>query len=95
MAPILVSGFGIFLALSRTLSSDTPRDERLAFKYRLDDLNNSLSKISANYPLHVRFDNSLAKYKFTKEDVSSQDCFHPSLRGQNLISQLTWDKGWF
>ena len=80
---------------TRLLHSRTSNAERLRFKEQLNDLNESLQELSRNFAQHVRFDLSLAQYKFAKQDVSKADCFHPSLKGQNLISELTWKHGWY
>ena len=35
------------------------------------------------------------RYGFTGDDISAIDCFHPSSRGQRVISHLTWIDGPF
>lgn len=84
-----------FGVCSSLLSSSSSKEERLKFKNRLDDLNQTLGKLHKKYPSHVKYDIALAQYKFKKEDISKKDCFHPSLIGQNKISQLTWEESWF
>ncbi len=79
----------------RLLHSSTPSHKKIEFKKRLDDLNKSLFQVANDHSDHVRFDFSLAEYKFKKEDVSRSDCFHPSFKGQNTISELTWQASWY
>ena len=85
----------LFGACSSLLSSSRTETERLEFKSRLDDLNKSLSKVQSKYKENIKFSKDLANYQFSKEDISSKDCFHPSLKGQNKISELSWEKSWF
>lgn len=82
-------------ACKRLLHSRTSQATRLKFKEQLKDLNHSLSEIAGAHTDHVRFDVSLSEYKFKKEDISRADCFHPSIQGQKLISDMTWRAGWF
>lgn len=77
------------------LSSSSSESDRTKFKGRLDDLNKSLEFIALMFKDHVRFDADLANYKFKQEDISKKDCFHPSLIGQNNISELTWKNSWY
>lgn len=39
----------------------------------------------------LSFSNASWEYKFTEQDVSCCDCFHPSSRGQTLASRLLFD----
>ena len=40
---------------------------------------------------YLSFSNASWEYKFTQEDLSCCDCFHPSSRGQTLASRLLFD----
>lgn len=84
--------FGMCNAL---LHSNRTDEERLAFKRRVEKANDTLQVIANNYEENVRFDHSIADYKFQWSEVSPHDCFHPSLKGHKLISQMTWESGWF
>jgi len=80
---------------SPLLHSSRTEDERLAFSERTFKANNRLNEIANEYPNNVRYDPTLEDYEFEWEDVSPKDCFHPSIKGQNLISELTWGTGWY
>lgn len=41
--------------------------------------------------IQLSFSNASWEYKFTEEDLSCCDCFHPSSRGQTLASRLLFD----
>lgn len=84
----------LFGVCSNLLSSGNSDEDRRHFKDRLDDLNKGLKSVSERHPLNTYFDESLSEYKFKKEDVSRKDCFHPSLEGQNKISEMTWHEEW-
>ena len=34
---------------------------------------------------------TVANYAFVRADISTRDYFHPSLAGQAVLAQLTWD----
>jgi len=69
--------------------------DREAFRARWRAANNTLANIAAMFPDRVLFDDSLGATPFEWEHVSRLDCFHPSIAGQNLISELTWQNGLF
>ena len=58
------------------------------------DANKALESIALNHPEHVLFDSKLSEYPFEREHLSSVDCFHPNIVGQNLLSRETWNPGW-
>jgi lysophospholipase L1-like esterase len=72
------------LAKSRT------QEERLAFKDRWAGANDALARVAANFPQQVLFNENAIDVPFTWEDVSTIDCFHPSVKGQNLLAEKTW-----
>lgn len=49
-----------------------------------------------SYPhLYVSFTDVTFTYPFTQEHISDIDCYHPSADGQELISEGTWNDGFF
>ena len=63
---------------------------RRAVRQRTIAFNAVLDEVCALY-IHCRFDGrALFDDPFTSEDVSRRDYFHPSLRGQNRLAQVTW-----
>lgn len=77
------------------LSSSATENERSSFVRRLQDINNTLAELAQKYPNHVKHDASVAEYKFKKDDISRKDCFHPSLKGQSKLAEVTWENSWF
>lgn len=48
------------------------------------------------YPhLYVSFTDVTFTFPFTQEHISNIDCYHPSAEGQALISEGTWNAGFF
>ncbi|HSJ49689.1 MAG TPA: GDSL-type esterase/lipase family protein [Actinomycetota bacterium] len=83
-----------FWRLGRTCPSmldpaNTPRDRfhvfvrQLAFNYVLAD-------VCSAYPRCVFDHYALYGHEFTTAEVSRLDYFHPSLRGQHTIAEITW-----
>ena len=77
------------------LHSKRTEEERVAFKNRINKINDYIEDISLNYPDNIRFITELENFKFKEEHISHRDCFHPSIKGQDLLSQITWKNGWF
>jgi lysophospholipase L1-like esterase len=84
--------FGICKPL---LSSKNTDEQRYLFRTKLKRVNDFFYKISTLYPDNIRYNEILGTYEFDLEHISKKDCFHPSISGQNLISNLTWDNGWY
>ena len=70
-------------------------EQRSAFVSRLADANDTLASLAAEFSNNVRFIASAETVDFERQHVSRLDCFHPSLAGQKLISDTTWNEGWF
>ena len=52
--------------------------------------NEVLAEVCALY-IHCRFDKgAVFNDPFTSDDVSKRDYFHPSIRGQTRLAQVTW-----
>ena len=84
-----------FNICSSILSSSLTDGQRQEFKQRWEDLNRTLERISYDYDRNLKFDLSISYTRFQRKHVSTVDCFHPSLEGQELISNKAWKSGWF
>jgi lysophospholipase L1-like esterase len=78
---------------SRLLSSKRSHSERLLFQSQIKEANAKLVEIVGDYE-HAKIDPTIFDVKFTWDHVSHLDCFHPSLAGQNLIAEKTWQDNW-
>ena len=83
-----------FAACPRLLSSASNELRRQRFVEQLNDINNLLGRIAADYPANIKYIDKVYDFKFSKEHVSSIDCFHPSIRGQSELAKITWLHGW-
>jgi lysophospholipase L1-like esterase len=53
--------------------------------------NQALAAAAAQFPASVTYDNgAVANTQFTAADVSSLDCFHPSITGQEILASTVW-----
>lgn len=77
------------------LASDLSNSQRLAFKERWDHANSNMASIAAQFPQNIRFSDAVANYEFGKDQISPNDCFHPSTKGQSVLAQKTWEQSWF
>ena len=84
-----------FNICSSILSSSLTKGQREEFKQRWEDLNRTLERISYDYMKNIKFDLGISYTRFQRKHVSTVDCFHPSLEGQELISNKAWANGWF
>jgi len=73
-------------ALLGTLVSD---EQRLLRQLKLDGINYSLEKLAALYP-QVSFNSEVGEVDVQEEAISDVDCFHPSVAGQQWLSDLTF-----
>jgi lysophospholipase L1-like esterase len=69
--------------------------DRERFYERYQHLNEAIASIANRYARHVRFAGALAAVVFDDASVSPLDCFHPSIAGQNLMSQHSFDPSWY
>ena len=73
---------------------NSPADRKAVID-RERELNDALRDVCATWS-RCRFDNFLTyNYDFTRDQVSSLDFFHPSLRGQATLAALTWEASWW
>jgi lysophospholipase L1-like esterase len=77
--------------------STAPEDEarRQRVRERVIDYNTVLADVCALY-VQCRFDgNAVFDYPFQPRHVSTRDYFHPSLEGQRVLAEVTWNAGPF
>ena len=77
------------------LGADRTDADRAGFADRWEDANEILERVSADFPQHVRFAASISKPIFNFGHLSSLDCFHPNVSGQDFLSEMTWKDGWY
>jgi lysophospholipase L1-like esterase len=77
------------------LHSRVSADESAFFALRWADANQKLREVASRYPANIRLADGITKYRFEREHISELDCFHPNVKGQNLISEKSWEEGWF
>jgi lysophospholipase L1-like esterase len=77
--------------------STAPEDEarRQRVRQRVVDYNTVLAEVCALF-VQCRFDgNAVFDYPFQPRHVSTRDYFHPSLEGQRVLAEVTWNAGPF
>lgn len=93
------SKWNLFGICAPLLGENRTMEERLEFRARWEIANAALATIAeqlnARYPGQVQFDETLGSTEFEAEHLSRLDCFHPSVAGQNLIAEKTWQAGWY
>lgn len=67
----------------------TPKD-RLAFRDRINQMNQQLAEIAKTRTRHVYFLEKIKDLQFSAENISQYDCFHPSLTGQAKLGDKSW-----
>jgi hypothetical protein len=77
------------------LSPTNTEQDRQAVLTREQELNQVLAEVCAQYPM-CRFDDfAVFNYRFTADQVSRLDYFHPSLSGQATLASITWARSWW
>lgn len=79
----------------RLLGESVTDLQRKYFGHRLSDANHTLQQIASDYPNHIRFVRSTGEIQFEMGHVSPIDCFHPSVAGQGMLADESWQNGWF
>jgi lysophospholipase L1-like esterase len=77
------------------LAKDRTPEQRLEFVSRYRHLNQVIAEIAGLYPANIRFASALSESVFDVSMISPLDCFHPSIKGHNLISELSFDPTWY
>jgi lysophospholipase L1-like esterase len=75
--------------------STAPADEarRHRVRQRVIAYNEVLGTVCAEYVLCSFDGNAVFDYPFQPRHVSTRDYFHPSLEGQRVLAEVTWDAG--
>ena len=73
------------------LASSASDADRGAFVTRWQAINDVIDQVAKEFPANVLHDPGLAHTQFTWDDVSPMDCFHPSVAGQNLLAEKSWE----
>ena len=69
--------------------------QRQGFVARYQHLNEVIAAVAAMYPVNVRFAKSLGEIVFDESSISPLDCFHPSIKGHQQISDHSFDPSWY
>ncbi len=79
------------------LTISDPKD-RMRMRQRAEDYNISLDALDAKFqkiaPDQVRVAKGIYDSKFELSALSA-DCFHPNIKGQNMLSDTTWAYSWW
>ena len=87
---------GYFLESARNYS-DHPQQEQIekSLNKKLVDTNNALNSIAEERVYNIRFNPEISEYDFKWQHISKIDCFHPSVEGQRIIAEESWEHDWF
>jgi lysophospholipase L1-like esterase len=89
------SKWNLFGICSSLLGSSRTELQRQAFVGRWEAANDVLAHLADEFADNVKFNGELAHTRFEWEQVSTTDCFHPSVAGQNMLAEKTWDTSLF
>jgi lysophospholipase L1-like esterase len=84
------SRWDLFNICAPLLNSKRTAEERQAFMSRWQDVNAALEEVAEVFPKNILFPKETAATVFELKHVSTLDCFHPSIAGQNLLSLANW-----
>jgi lysophospholipase L1-like esterase len=80
---------------SALLGKDVTTAQRFQFVEKWRTANDYLEDVAQEFPDNVRFAENTQYVQFEAEQVSALDCFHPSVKGQNMLSESLWNEGWY
>jgi lysophospholipase L1-like esterase len=66
-----------------------------AYAQRHARLNATLAAVAREFPGPVRFADAIARVRFAATHLSQRDRYHPSVAGQALLAELSWQQGFF
>lgn len=82
------------LANPRSMA-DVDRDRRRAVDRRVDAYNRALAAACRAYDGDCRYDQgAVHRIRFTLDEVSQRDYFHPNVRGQHRLAKATYPRRW-
>jgi lysophospholipase L1-like esterase len=77
------------------LSPFNSEEDRLQVLGQVKAYNAVLAQVCGQYA-NCRFDRkAVFKYRFTTDQVSTLDFFHPSVGGQAALARVTWPRSWW
>lgn len=88
--PSCQARWDLFGSCLELLGSNATDESRASFVRKWESINAAIAEIARGRQTNVVHDPELAHVEFTWEDLSPTDCFHPSVRGQNLLAEKTW-----
>ena len=77
------------------LALERSADDRERFYGRLIHLNKIIEEIAGMYSANVRYAKAIIDQVFDDSMISPLDCFHPSIKGHNFVSELSFDPTWY
>ena len=80
---------------SNLLGANATTADVAAFGSRLADANDALRSVAAAFPANVHFADGVQHSPFAWEHISTIDCFHPSIAGQEHIADVSWPASWY
>lgn len=83
---------GICPSMLSLFNTDAQRQAVLEREVAFNDI---LAATCAQYVMCKWDGNAAFDYQFSAAQVSSLDFFHPSLRGQAALAQITWQSSWW
>ena len=81
--------WGLFNVCPSILNGELTDNDRADHQRQIDQLNDQLGRVADQHP-QVQFNRAAGDHAFSRADVGTIDCFHPSVQGQNQLSELTF-----
>ena len=95
LALALCNSGGPAARLLAELPADLLAKLKHGYRERWERANAALAAVASKFPANVRFVAKTPRVQFDSEHLSSIDFYHPSVAGQRLIAEVTWEQGWF
>jgi lysophospholipase L1-like esterase len=77
------------------LSPFNSNEDRLQVLNQVKAYNNALAAVCARYANCLFDRRAVFRYRFTPDQVSKLDYFHPSIAGQAALAGVTWTASWW
>ncbi|MCA1824808.1 MAG: SGNH/GDSL hydrolase family protein [Frankia sp.] len=77
------------------IGAATSDADRSAARQRIVDFNHALRDTCDATPLCRYDDDAVFRHKTARDEVSDADYFHPSVRGQRTLADVTWRHGYW